>query len=398
MQNLKLLTFLGHSIVFFFIFQSLWSPFLIRQDSVVNDVCALISKITAVLLILQCVTSYFNKSVKLNNLIAVFLIYGSLLVSTIIEEGDIRRFFSMFYCPLGLAAYFTICSKNIKVASRFLGAVGPFMYLITFIEFVFILAFPNGIFINGSKTGLYFLGGENLLGFPLMVALLLVYSDYYLNHKSKRYLYSFILMHILSIVMVFSGGNLSGTLLAYVIILFPVVRPVVSRVSLSKIILVFVAVFVVIIVFQNLENLLSLPIVQYLIQDLLGKNLTLTNRTVIWIAVIEGIVAHPIFGNGIRESVNLFFFHHSKYSAHNQFLQSLYEGGIMLYLAAIPLVVMSSKAIRDLRKAGIVFKAVPVGIMTMYMSEASGLLFLVMVLSFILAFAPIMHEVQKMRG
>mgnify|MGYP007050059053 CR=1 FL=1 len=70
--------------MFFFIFQSLWSPFLIRQDSVVNDVCALISKITAVLLILQCVTSYFNKSVKLNNLIAVFLL--SVVVIKLVKE------------------------------------------------------------------------------------------------------------------------------------------------------------------------------------------------------------------------------------------------------------------------------------------------------------------------
>lgn len=44
-----------------------------------------------------------------------------------------------------------------------------------------------------------------------------------------------------------------------------------------------------------------------MIEDLLGKNLTLTNRTLIWGMVVDGFLNSPIIGNGVRETTSLFY-------------------------------------------------------------------------------------------
>lgn len=83
--------------------------------------------------------------------------------------------------------------------------------------------------------------------------------------------------------------------------------------------------------------ILESPLVSYVIEDLLGKNLTLTNRTLIWGMVVDGFLNSPIIGNGVRETTSLFYiseqYTKGYMSAHNQILQSLYETGILfLYL------------------------------------------------------------------
>lgn len=143
-------------------------------------------------------------------------------------------------------------------------------------------------------------------------------------------------------------------------------------------------IFIFLIIFNNLQNIITNPIVRYIVEDQLGKDLTLTHRTVIWDQVIYKFFMKPIWGYGMQDTYNLFTIPvgntFKTFSAHNQLLQSLYEGGILLFLAFTPLFMVVNKLIKSsLTKH--YFNAIIIGLLVMYMSEASGIIFLIIIMS-----------------
>lgn len=379
-------------VLFFLLFQPIWSPFLIF--GAINLICVTLSKLIAICVILIYISKCMDGSVRSFKPFGYMsLIFVSLLISTIIGYGDIRRFFSMVYCPLGLLALFQIKCQNLKSSRFFIHSLSLLFYSLCLIEFIFVLCFPQGI--NYNNKYLYFLGGENLLGFSLLCGLLIVLIDYYLKGCSKKYMLSYIIMEVVTILIIFSGGNVSGTTIT-LLLLLPLTRQIL-RTPFIYIVLFFIGAFVFLIVFNHLQSVLNDSYVQYIVMDVLGKNLTLTNRTDIWGIAINGFFKNPIWGYGIRESTNLFYLarSHNEFSAHNQFLQSLYEGGIMFYVSLAPLLLYTSHLLNHTKHFGFFIKAVTIGLMTMYMSEASGLTFMLFIITIACSIAPILKSNLK---
>lgn len=379
-------------VLFYLLFQPIWSPFLIFGT--INLICVTLSKIIALYTIIKYISICADGSgMSFKPFGYMSLIFVSLFISTIWGDGEIRRFFSMVYCPLGLLSLFKIKCRSLKSSRFFIHSISLLFYALCLIEFVFVIFFPEGVIIN--NVNMYFLGGENLIGFSLLCGLLIVLIDYYLKGCSKKYLLSYIIMETMTVLMVFSGGNVVGTVIS-LILLMPVARPFL-KIRFIYIVLIFVGAFAFIIVFNHLSNLLSNSYVQYLIEDVLGKNLTLTSRTNIWEMAVNGFFKNPIWGYGIRESTDLFYFAKTKQelSAHNQLLQSLYEGGIMFYISWIPLIIYTSRILNNTKHLGILIKVVTIGLMSMYMSEASGLAFLLFVIAVACSIGPIVKSVRN---
>ncbi|WP_270620743.1 O-antigen ligase family protein, partial [Parabacteroides distasonis] len=128
----------------------------------------------------------------------------------------------------------------------------------------------------------------------------------------------------------------------------------------------------------NLNVLLNTSLASYVIEGLLGKELTLSYRTIIWDMVIDGFFNSPFIGNGIRDTVNLFYIS-ERYttgymSAHNQILQSLYECGILFFISLVPVVYnVSNKCQYAVPFVGNIFKATYCAILVMFMGEAPGM-------------------------
>lgn len=376
---------IGDIVLFFLLFQPIWSPFLF--SGTVNLICVTLSKFTALYVIIKYISRCANESeMSFKPFGYMSLILFSLLISTILGNGDIRRYFSLFYSPLALLALFMIKCNNLKTAKLFIHSVSLLFYVLCLIEFVFVLCFPEGIIIN--NTNMYFLGGENLLGFSLLCGLLIILVDYYLKGCSKKYMLSYIIMEVLTVLIIFSGGNVVGTAIT-LLLLLPLARPF-FKIRFIYIVLIFFGGFAILILFNYLNDFLSNAYIQYLIEDVLGKNLTLSSRTNIWEIAVNGFFKNPIWGYGIRESIDLFYFAKTKQelSAHNQFLQSLYEGGVMLYICMIPLLIYISRLLNKTMHFGMIVKAIAIGLMTMYMSEASGLTYLLFVFTVACSVAP----------
>lgn len=135
--------------------------------------------------------------------------------------------------------------------------------------------------------------------------------------------------------------------------------------------------------------------------DLLGsffdKNMTLTGRTDIWDIAFGIIAQSPVFGYGINDSVGAFVLWRGMYwQSHNQWVQLLYDGGIVAAALFAALLLACGSGIDRRGAEGRVFvpaKATLLAFMMMMVSEIytynMGLFFLV---PFVMAGLPSLIE------
>ena len=179
-------------------------------------------------------------------------------------------------------------------------------------------------------------------------------------------------------MIIFSGSNVVGLVCMLLFLIPNVIQRKIASLSLNTLLLVFVSLFVFVILFGNLMIILESPLVSYVIEDLLGKNLTLTNRTLIWGMVVDGFLNSPIIGNGVRETTSLFYiseqYTKGYMSAHNQILQSLYETGILFFVSLVPLFNELNKSLKgSVPFFSLIVKGSIFSFLVMYMAEAPGM-------------------------
>lgn len=316
--------------------------------------------------------SHYNTGI----LFVFFAFSTAMFISTIINEGNVRRWFSTVYPTLGSLLLISICCADIEKAKKFIKAVSNLYFLLFLINFI-LMVFKPGIF--GAER--YFVSIKNQIAIPLTFGFFFTYIDSYLNgRKIKLYLY--FIIHIITSVLAFSSAGLICMAFIYVCIFAKPVGRLLKSLPLIYVIIIF-AVILLLITRGSISILLNLPIVKYIIVDVLGKNLTLTNRVYIWEKLLNMLSGHFILGKGVADTVNLFEMNITftnripfigTYSAHNQFLQTLYEGGIIsLSIMLIAAVVVS----RKLKKAGDadlikVIKIAIVAIVIVLFDEAAG--------------------------
>ena len=122
---------------------------------------------------------------------------------------------------------------------------------------------------------------------------------------------------------------------------------------------------------------------QYLASDLivntLHKDLTLSHRTIIWDKALEMISDKPILGYGMSDSVNIFTVNHdytgnnnnvwTTLSGHNQILQILYYGGIVLLLAFVFLYFVSCASERRKNHLFYIYFLSVIAVLIVWMTE-----------------------------
>lgn len=383
------------AVQFFFLYQTVWCPFIFIQGSDINALSTLLSKAITVLVVLQWMLAVNNKKTAPQLVLYTIMIYISLGISTFIMDGDIRRWISISYYPIGIAALFSVYAQSPAKCRCFILSVGWMFWTLCFLNFVLVILAPVGIMMPGILNAQYILGGENLVGIHLMVGLAFVLCAYRMNAFKKKYVISYFIMQGSSVLIIFSGGNVTGTTIGFIVLLIPIVKQFFNKFSLASITGIIVGVFILLFIFGQLAVVLDDENVQYLITQVLGKNLTLTHRTTIWDEVVIELSASPVWGYGIRDTYNLFKVDNYMFSAHNQLMQSLYEGGYMILAVASPLVIYSSKKLKSAAKYSLICKASLLGVFIMMMSEAAGLVHLITLYSLSASLGSVRHYSHK---
>lgn len=331
MKNLKISK---ESIIFFLlIFFSLKIGCLSYFSSALNILWFLGS----ILAILYSIL-YLLKKNKFNLFdLLVLLFYVVLFISTVVNHGavydcikDILSFFSLYLSmKIGL-------ERNPKKYIKFMNA---FLLVFTLINtLTTIIYYPNAMFLD-NRNPIFFLGGDNT-AVRLYIASVLFYV---LNNYIKKQKLKLPIIPLINLLSFSFIRDLGGGKACFLILLFSTIY-LVYGVKIPKKIIKLTIIFNVIL-FLLLIVINKIDIFSYLIVNILNRNLTLTDRTIIWEITIDMIKARPIFGYGMIDGMafQALLPYILGVNAHNTYLMILFNGGIILFVIFILLFVMSSK-------------------------------------------------------
>lgn len=301
------------------------SIYYFSQNESLNVIYTWLSRLAAIVAV-GLMFVYKKKSRGI--IIGVMTFYCSLLFTTISGGGSVRRLAMLAYPVIGLICLTIAESCTIKKLKDYINAISNTMFILVFVNFVFIL-------VKHDMFGdVYFMGIKNQIAYALNIGMLVSFLDNYVNGCHRKF-YIYIVMYFVTLIRVASSASLVGAAGLAVFFLVPYVRKAIAKIDFRIILIGYVVLFILLVFFST--TLLNWEPIRYVIVNIFGKNITLTNRTAIWAKVIPQIVQQPLFGHGMQESSNLFYVHVSflnrpdfegTYSAHNQLLQTLYEGGI----------------------------------------------------------------------
>lgn len=217
----------------------------------------------------------------------------------------------------------------------------------------------------------YIIGGENQIVFSYVISVFLEKAREQENSKKTTW---YLVLLTISIVRIFSAGNLLGWMV-FLFLIYYYKKP-----RQLKAITIFWGYCIswILIVIVRIQNIFS-----WLIVGILHKNLTFTNRTVIWDNALGSIKGRPLFGYGIQDTVNLFYTYilrpgkptvNSWFSAHNQVIQTLYESGVISMVPVILLAIFAFKRLDQNRNSKMyaIMTAGIIGVSVSLMAEAPG--------------------------
>lgn len=329
-------------------------------EGIIDTVYIMLSRVCAVLIF----AGYFMRGRKGSKVfLYVSIFYIIMGISTLIfSPENIRRVVMQAYPNIAFIAYVDIRSERYydKIIKGF-----NFFLVINCVLCALLSLMDVQIASNR-----YLLGDENKLVFPYMISVAVLART--VNMK-WRYLGVYILLLSMSILHVFSAGNTLGWICFLTVGFLLGTKQINLR---GKFLLGMYFVLFFLIVVLRIQNMF-----EWLIVNILNKNLTLTNRTVIWDNVLEQISDHFWLGYGVQETGNIIYTYIYRigrpiidryYSAHNQILQTLWETG---FLSMIPIVLLlycgfiSCDKFKDC-KLSFMLKSLLLGMLIAMISEA----------------------------
>lgn len=327
----------------------------------------------------------------------IFLFLASIFLSTVVMGGDLRRCFSMIYPILATNALILLYVRKEYAFCCLINAISGLYLLLAVINFVLMVVYPQ---MYGDN---YFLGGENHIGHTLLMGLLYNYLYSYVISDSRRLLY-YVIVLVPTLLMVWSGATLLGFAFLAFSIFFPFAKKVIGRTPLLLCVSIYGYIFFTVVTLAT-TGMLENGYIQYVVEDVLGKDMTFSGRVFIWVVVLSGILDSPLLGHGMRDTGDLFTIYvpmpnrppyQGTFSAHNQILQFLYEGGFLSLIFVLLCVSKVSKLLKDCTdiKLASFFKCVLIAWLIMVMGEAPG--FNVLTETLMLAsIAPVFIDLKK---
>lgn len=239
--------------------------------------------------------------------------------------------------PLAIALISEYYMK--RKPQKYISATLKLLILLLIIDLVSILLFPNGMYENYWNTANWFLGYKTERVRAVCMPVLLFSSLNDISNKGKLSAFTWILAVVAVIDIFLSGatGGLVATLVFCIMIFLINFASEISR-YLYKIFNFKILIATIIILNVIVVILQDLSLFETFITDILGKEMTLTGRTIIWALSWKYALKSPILGHGFIIS--------SEYekitgvlagtSPHNLFL------GVFVYTGIVGIVVFFS--------------------------------------------------------
>ena len=276
---------------------------------------------------------------------AVFWLY--LLVNTFLQ-GDMTKTFLVNV--MSILAMMWWMGENKTNMHDFISVLMFMAEILIYINFICMLLFPQGMYVSLStgNSSNWILGYDNFFEQTFIPAYVigLVYC-----HQNKKYIRSLLLiiaMH-LSAFMSFPATLVVALFFMDLLLVFRIHRfKKVFNLGLNMTIILGVTIGIL---FFNLQTKVG-----SVIFELLQKDVTFTGRTVIWNLTIELFQKAPLFGYGFSDGdarlAKMDYILKGAFNAHNQILELLWEGGVVLLILFIICILVSAKQLMKASEKG----------------------------------------------
>lgn len=308
-------------------FFALLKPSLFDLNSYVTLAC----RIFAVFVFAWVVYGYARDKTRLSSPLVFFVAFRvSMLIPTLLNDGDVLNW---GYTTVSQVALFGLIEREMRFDRRravdCLGVLRVLLlaYLVINCFMVFSdVGTVQRAMADGEITKWYLLGIRTRVTDCLFPALMISMVLDACRGKRIGVVTLFVLaIGLAQIVYLEVATAMVGLVVLAVGFVAMRFSKNVRRLFSVRNILMFGMVFTTLIVVFRVQNGFS-----DLLGSLLGKSVTLTGRTEVWDIAFGIIAASPFFGYGVNDGVGAFVPWRGMYwQSHNQWVQLLYDGGIV---------------------------------------------------------------------
>lgn len=273
---------------------------------------------------------------------------------------------------------FSICwmlYKEIKSGdSLWISSLSKLMYLLVIINLYTIIEYPGGLYHVGdsqfdSSYRNWLFGYDNRHIEFFLFALLLNMLNC-INKHGKVFCVSTVILYL---ICLYSAITLMTATSIIALITFGALLMLISITGLTDIFNIYsYTIIYIIILFAIVEiatGSVNMPDGLFkLITNTLGKSVTFSERSQLWSNTIHWISRFPVFGNGIEDaSVLLLKIGHAS-GPHNEFLNIIYEGGLIHFVCYVGLYCTSVRPLYSFRET-LASKSITIAIISMFVAQ-----------------------------
>ena len=256
---------------------------------------------------------------------AVTLYFAFLFPLTIVNDGDYANAFYTIVESTLVILLFAYYENNIKFI------VKSFAFLfsaIVYVNLAIMILYPTWMFAGRDVTESFLLGGNyNQIGARFICAIV---ASVLCVQYSKWWILNFVILFIVCVSTLVLVGSMTSTANIIVYGLFCLIPSLkLRKVAIASLFIVFIL-FQVLVVFNG-EGIQHNELAVYIIEDVLGKDITFTKRTFLWEASIRLFSESPLVGYGMVKME----WYRANLSAmalgpHNFILSVMIHGGLVL--------------------------------------------------------------------
>ena len=286
-----------------------------RALGVIND----ISRCIAASIVLLCF--FFRKKEKISVMtMMLLLMMGELLLSTLMNGGDLKAW---FVAAASIISFGMLFEMSLSESPMYISAMMALMETLSYLHLLLVILFPNGLYeYNGYRV--FWLFGQKNLALPYLLVAYVTAFFYGCSGGNVFREVGIYVAGIVSSILVHSSTSTVGLIL--LVALFFLVRRGV-KFNIYFMLGGNLALFLIMVVYR-----LQISGFKYFIENVLHKTVTLTGRDVLWDMALFYIRKQPWLGYGLYASnptgFSTFGEEWSLY-AHNQYLQELFDGGLI---------------------------------------------------------------------
>ena len=264
---------------------------------------------------------------------ATILFYVTLGISTYLGSGEYKSYIVYFVQALTATLFVEVALKKEK--TEIVTVIRNVLFFFLLINLITLILFPQGLGVYGyneSSDNYYYFLGLRIAFTPFILTELLL--SHIVDYLQEKNLSSFTRMSFVVGLLTFVIEKIATGLFAITIIyalMFMVKRKNI-KLNMHVVYLIYAMGFILIVVY-NIQY--KLPFFSYLLEDVMHKDLSFDNRTTIWASTIAAFLKQPLFGYGVTGGGGVlveFKYRVATLSAHNQILNTLYEGGIVSFV------------------------------------------------------------------